>query len=172
MKPRRLHSETITSSFMDSPRPRLANDAARAESGPGERVGPTALRTRVQARPVTQRLERAHAEAERDARRRDRPLQGAQAPDQQRIERHVPVALGRQARHPLDDPRRLPEPLEVSTHPAERAHDVEVVDPDQLAPVRVEEDQLAEGEELEGAGEPRPEPARGLGDAADLAEVA
>jgi len=47
-----------------------------------------------------------------------------------------------------------------------------VVDPDQLAPVRVEEDQLAEREELEGAGEPRPEPARGLGDAADLAEVA
>src|SRR5256885_3622610 len=94
------------------------------------------------------------------------------APDQQRGARPVPVVLGRQTRHALDDPRRLPESLEVTADPVEGMQDVEVIDPDQLAPARVEEDQLAEREELEGAGEPRADPARGLGDATDLAEVA
>src|SRR2546426_3798980 len=58
-------------------RARLADRAAPAEGGPGERGGPTPHRTRLQARPVTQRLERTHAQTERDARRRGPPPPGA-----------------------------------------------------------------------------------------------
>ena len=50
--------------------------------------------------------------------------------------------------------------------------DVEVVDPHQLAAAGVEEDELPEREQLEGAAEARAHPARGLGDAPHLAEVA
>src|SRR3989441_3299018 len=71
-------------------RARLADDAARAERRPGERVSPAAHRTRVQSWPVPKRLERAHAEADGDARRRDRPLEGTQAPGQPRAERPGP----------------------------------------------------------------------------------
>src|SRR5256885_13747257 len=93
------------------------------------------------------------------------------APDQQRVERHVPVVLGRQTRHALDDPRRLPEALEGTADPVEGVQGVGGVDPDPPAPGRVGEDQLAQREEPEGAGETRTDPARGPGGATGLGEV-
>src|SRR5207237_768155 len=172
MKPRRLHSETITSRFMGSPRLRLRlvlpHSWARlalgcASHGQSHGLTPEVGSSRRTSRrnwagrlrwPIS-RQTWASSEA---------PISFSLQP--------VRSARARQQRHAFDNPRRLPEPLEVTPHPVERVQDVEMVDPDQLASARVEEDHLTEGEELERAGEPRPDPARGLGDATDLTKIA
>src|SRR5215470_16653474 len=65
----------------------------------------------------------------------------------------------------------MSESLEVLPHGDERLDDVEVIHPDQLAPARVEEQQLSQREELEGAPKARARSARRLGDPAQLAEL-
>ena len=82
------------------------------------------------------------------------------------------IAVGGEARHHLHRPRALAEPLQVLPHSDERAHDVEVVDLDQIAPPAVEEHHLAEREQLERAPEARAGPARRPGDAPHLAVLA
>src|SRR3990167_10595568 len=99
-------------------------------------------------------------------------LERPEASHQERVERHVPVVVGREPRDALDDPGRLPERLQIFPQAAERAHDVEVVDPERVAPARVEEDQLAEREQLERAAEPRARPPRRLRDPPDLPVLA
>src|SRR5207244_9078720 len=79
---------------------------------------------------------------------------------------------GGQSRHALDHPRRLGQPIQIVAYPVERAGDVEVIDADQLAAAAVEEDELAERAQLEGAAEPRAHAPGGLRHAADLAEIA
>ena len=89
-------------------------------------------------------------------------------------ERGVGVALGREPGHASPPTHAAsPEPLRGARAASTNGRDdVEVVDADQLAPPGVEEHQLAEREQLERAAEARAQPARRLGDAAHLAEVA
>src|SRR3972149_1719028 len=136
--------------------------SARCAAAGGPREGGAAPppAARVQARPVAEHLEAADAEADRHVHRAVGGLERPEAPHQERVERHVPVVVGREPRDALDDPGRLPERLQIFPQAAERAPDVEVVDPEQGAPARVEEDQLAEREKLESAAEPRARPPR------------
>src|SRR6185369_3671727 len=69
------------------------------------------------------------------------------------------------------DPGRLAERVEILAEGRERMRHVEVVDVDEVAAPGVEEDELAEREELQGAAESRPDPARGLRYPAQAAEV-
>src|SRR5574341_495827 len=136
------------------------------------RLGAPTGRAGVEARPVTECVEGPDAEAHRHPRGRRRPLERLEAPHEQPVNSSVPVAVGGEARHALDDPRAAAESLEVLANAVERADDVEVVDLHQLAPARVEEDELAKREELEGAREARLHATRGAGDPTDLAEIA
>src|SRR5207245_11351764 len=61
----------------------------------------------------------------------------------------------RQAPHALAHPRRLAELFEILAHSRERTEHVEVVDADELAPAGVEEDELAEREQLQRSAELR-----------------
>src|SRR5574341_270620 len=153
-------------------RARRAHDARGAERRGPERVDAPTGRAGVEARPVTECVEGPDAEAHRHPRGRRRPLERLEAPHEQPVNSSVPVAVGGEARHALDDPRAAAESLEVLANAVERADDVEVVDLHQLAPARVEEDELAKREELEGAREARLHATRGAGDPTDLAEIA
>ncbi len=121
---------------------------------------------------MAERVETADAEADGDPGRRHRRVDGTEAPAEQPVERGVRITVGRQPRHALHDPGRLAEPVQVLAHVGERLHDVEVVDAHQLAAPGVEEDELPEREELEGAPEARPHPPRRLGDSTKLPVLA
>src|SRR4030095_1674005 len=134
--------------------------------------GPPPRDPRVEPRPVAERLDAPYAEADRHPRRRPRALEGAERTNQEAEERDVPVALRGQPRHALDDPCRLRQRLEILANPVEGARDVEMVDADHLAPAGVEEDELAERAELQGAPESRAHAPGRLRDAPDLSEIA
>lgn len=97
----------------------------------------------------------------------ERPKVANEEPEQRRVR----IAIGGQPSHTLEGPRPLSQPLEVLAQADEWRHDVEVVHPDELAPPGVEEDQLAQGEQLEGASESRAHPTGCLGHAPQLAEL-
>src|SRR5205807_10458558 len=112
----------------------------------------------VEPGPVAERFDAPDAEAEGGAGGPPRCLDGAQAAHQEAVQGTVAVLLGGEPGHALDDPRRVPEPVEVVADPAERMHDVEVVDAEQVALAGIEEHEFPEREQLERAAEPRPRP--------------
>ncbi len=95
----------------------------------------------------------------------------AQGPDEQRVQRGLRIVFGRQPGHALHHPGGVPQALEILAQPRERMRDVEVVDTEQITAAGVEEDQVAERQELERAAEPRPGAARGAGHATHPPEV-
>src|SRR5262245_27665706 len=81
------------------------------------------------------------------------------------------IAVGAQPCHELHGPCSLPEALEVLAEPDKGCHDIEVIHLNENAPPAVEENQLPQREQLEGAAEPGPHPPSCLGHAANLAEL-
>ena len=150
-----------------------ADEPARGdvEGGLGERVGrPHATQRSMRGRWPR----RSTARSAKHTATHGRPpgaLERAEAANEEPEQRRLRIAVGREPGHALDGPRPLPQPLEVLAHADEGRHDVEVVDPNQLAPPGVEEDQLAQREQLEGAAEARARPARRLGHAPQLADT-
>ena len=102
---------------------------------------------------MAERFDAPHPERHRHPGRLPRAVERPETADQQTEEGDVPIALGGQPRHALDHPRRLRQLLEIFADPVEGTRDVEVIDADQLAAPAVEENELAEGAELERAAE-------------------
>src|SRR5262249_52065126 len=150
----------------------LAHEAPLVECGPGEWIRAPTFHTPIEAWPVTEHVETAHAEAHGDAGRRRSARAGAQCAREQSVECGGWIALGGQAADALHDPGRLPESLEIRAERREWLQHVEVIDAHQLAASRVEEHELAEREQLQRAAEARAHAARGLCDAANLAVLA
>src|SRR5437867_6873453 len=90
-------------------------------------------------------------------------IEGTETPQGEAEEGGLRIAIGGEPGEALDDPRPLPQPLQVLTHPNEGMHDVKVVHANQVAAARVEEDELPQGEELERAAEAGACPPRRLG---------
>ncbi len=174
-EPRQGAQERARERHRVGPRPAArADEPARGhvEGRVGERGGPPAGHAAVEPRAMAEQVHRPQAEADRDPRGAPGQLQRGERPDQQREEGRMGIAIGGEARHHLHRPRALAEALQVLAHPDERAHDVEVVHLDQLAPPAVEEHHLAQREQLERAPEARPGPAGRAGDAPHLAVLA
>src|SRR4029453_10115307 len=84
-------------------------------------------------------------------------IEGTETSQGEAEEGGLRIAIGGEPGEALDDPRPLPQPLQ-GLHPPN-----EVVPANQLAAARVEEDELAQGEELERAAEAGACPPRRLG---------
>jgi hypothetical protein len=120
---------------------------------------------------VSQQVDAADPEPDGDLAGALGILCGAQRPDEERVQRGMRVVLRGQAGHALHHPGRVPQALEVLAQSRERMHDVEVVQAQEVAAPGVEEHQLADGQELERAAEPRARPSRGARDTRDPAGV-
>ena len=143
---------------------------AMSSDGLRERVGTAAGEASIDAWAVAEKVDGPKRKAHRDPGRPPGALERPKVANKEPEQRRVRIAIGRQPGHTLDGPRALPQPLEVLAHADEGRHDVEMVHPDELAPPGVEEDQLAQGEQLERTAESRAHPTRCLGHAAQLAE--
>src|SRR2546426_1103781 len=178
MKPRRLHSETITSRFMGSPRPRLSLALPRSWAHRQARPPEVGSSRRTSRRNLAARVGWPMSRETWVSRRAPISLSllpmGVTSASSQRAERsrsNAASAVDEAGTGPPSS-RAHASPTAPPAPPVDRAQEVEVVSRDQPAPVRAEEAQPAEVKEPGGAGDPRPGPGRGLGDAADLAEVA
>ncbi len=116
-------------------------------------------------------VQQAQRKGELDPRRGSR-LRRAKGPEQERKAGGMRIPLGRQAPHGLNHPRALAEPLEVLPEPAEGPTDIEVIEPQEVAPFPLEPDGLAPGEELKRPAEAGSDAPRAPGDGGELAEVA
>jgi len=134
-------------------RARFAHDPTLVERGSRERIGPPAFDAAIQPRSVAEHVQAADAEADGHACRRRGARERTQGAREQSVECRVRITLGGEPADALDDPRRLPETLKIHAHGGERLQHVEVVHAYQLAAPRVEEDELAEREELQRAAE-------------------
>jgi hypothetical protein len=117
---------------------------------------------------VAERLHTAESEHDGDTTGWDTELHALQRAEQQPVDGRVGIAIGRQPPHALGHPGGLTQPLQILADAGEGMDHIEVVDPDEIAAPGVEEHQLADGEQLQGAGEPRFHAASGLGHATDL----
>jgi hypothetical protein len=77
---------------------------------------------------VAEQIHRAQREAAGDPLGPSARVERAEAPERQAEEGGLGIAIRREPRQALDDPRPLPQPLEVLAHPHEGMDDVEVVD--------------------------------------------
>ena len=141
------------------------------EDGVRERVGPATGEASIDAWAVAEKVDGPKREAHRNPGRPPGALERPQVANEEPEQRRVRVAVGGKPGHTLDSPRPLPQPLEVLAQADEWRHDVEMIHPNELAPPGVEEDELAQGEQLEGTSESRAYPTRCLGHAPQLAEL-
>src|SRR5262249_57423373 len=83
------------------------------ESSVGDRVGAPALDAAIEPRPVAEQIHRSQREAAGDALGTRARVERAEAPERQAEEGRLGIAIRREPRQALDDPRPLPQPLEV-----------------------------------------------------------
>src|SRR5215813_12985231 len=142
-----------------------AQEPARQDVEPRtrERIQAAAVDAAVDAWPMPEEIHGAEAEATRHPLRPRPALQRAEAPQHEAEEGRLRIAIGGKAGEALHHPRTLSQPLQVLAHAHEGMHDVEVVHPHELAAARVEEDELAQGEELQRAAKARARAPRRLG---------
>ncbi len=157
-------------------RPRSAKRADEAaqcniEDGLLERVGTPTGEASIDAWAVAEQVDGSKREAHRNPGRPPGALERPKVANEEPEQRRVRIAIGRQPGHTLDGPRPLPQSLEVLAQADEWRHDVEMIHPNELAPPGVEEDQLAQGEQLEGTSESRAHPTGCLGHTPQLAEL-
>src|SRR2546426_1207376 len=150
------------------PAPPALDDDRRPDDG----RPPPARDTGVETEPVAEGIDASQPEDGGHPSRLGAGLDAAQRADQQAVHGGVRIAIGGQPADALGDPRRVSQAPEIPANAFEGVHDVEVIDLHQIAAAAVEEDQLAEREELEGAAEPGSHPPSRPGDAPNLAVVA
>src|SRR5712691_3323017 len=150
----------------------LADEPAAVEIKvwPSERIRAAAADAGIEPRTVAEEIHAPHAEADGHPGGPRRCLDATKAPHQEPVQGGVAVVIRGEPPDALDDPRPLREPLQVLPDAAERVHDVEVVDAEEVAPTGVEKHEVAQRERLERAAEPRAGAPRGAGDAVDLSE--
>ncbi len=103
---------------------------------------------------MTEQVQETEGEGELHAARRCVRVERPESPEQQREAQRLRIALGREARHRLDHPGALAQALEILSEPAKWFADVELIEPDQRAPLPLEADRVSPGEELQRAGKP------------------
>ena len=116
---------------------------------------------------MAEEVDQPHAEDHGDPAWRHARLEALEATHEESVHGHVWIPLAREAADALGHPRALAQALEVAPDTIERPHDVEVIDPDEVAPPRVEENELAQREKLERPCEPRLEPTGRPGNPSD-----
>src|SRR5207248_11727902 len=123
-----------------------------------ERIRAPALDAAVQPRAMAEHVQAARTETDGHARRPGGTRERTQRAREKSEQRGVGIALRRQPVHALDDPGPLAEALEVRADRREGIEDVEVVDAHEVGAARVEEDELAQREQLQRAAEARAHP--------------